>query len=72
MKDKEVEQIMNKLSINKRTWSKVYFRNPQKQSSKSSIIRHVALYNTLPLDLKTLNIPSLKRKMLKLQIKFRD
>ena len=72
MKEKEVEQITNKLIINKRTGSKVYLRDPHKPSSKSSFIRHIALYNALPLELKALSIPSLKRKMHKLRVQFKD
>ena len=52
MKDRAVEQLMNKLVINKRTGSKIYIREPHKPSSKSPIIRHIELYNALPLEIK--------------------
>ena len=72
MQEREVQQILNKMIINKRAGSKVYMRNPQKPMSKSSIIRHVSLFNALPLDLKNLSIQRLKRKLRKMQVQFKD
>ena len=43
-------------------------KNPVKPSSKASLVRHVSLYNALPLDLKLLNPSRLKRKLLKLNV----
>ena len=60
MKENEVKQTLNKMIINKRLGMKVYMRTPQKQYTKSSLIRHIALYNALALELKVMNIPSLK------------
>ena len=72
MKEQVVDQLMKKLVINKRTGSKVYLREPQKTNSKSSLIRHITLFNALPLDLKLLPIPRLKRKLKKMQLQFKD
>ena len=72
VKDREVGQIIEKLSINNRLGSKIYFKDPQKPSSRSSIIRHVDLYNALPFDTKAMKISSLKRKFKKHDVVFED
>ena len=69
---KEVDQILEMLKINARLGSKVYFKNPVKATSKALLARHVCLYNALPLDLKILNPPRLKRKLKKLTVSFKD
>ena len=61
-KDNDVDQIRNQFSINKRLGTKIYLREPHKPSSRSSIIRHIELYNALPIETKTMKISSLKRK----------
>ena len=43
VKDREVGQIIEKLAINNRLGSKIYFKDTQKPSSRSSLIRHVDL-----------------------------
>ena len=70
--EKEVDQILEMLKINSRMGSKIYFKNPVKPTSKASLVRHVCLYNALPLDLKILNPPRLKRKLKKLNVSFKD
>ena len=72
VKDREVGQIMEKLYINNRIGSKIYFKDPQKPSSRSSLIRHVDLYNALSLDTKAMKISSLKRKFKKHDVVFDD
>ena len=64
-KDKQVDQIMDKLIINKRTGSKIYFKEPQKPSSKSSLIMHVEIFNALPLEVKLAKISTIKRRFKK-------
>ena len=70
--EKSVKQIMNKLIINNRTGTKIYMKNPQKLTSKASLIRHIELYNSLPHDLKTLNPQRLKRRLKKMTVTFKD
>ena len=72
MFEKQVTQLMNFLKINKRTGSKVYLKEPHKASTKASLNRHIDLFNTLPLELKTLNPKRLKRKLAKLSVSFKD
>ena len=62
IRDNDVDQILEKFTINKRLGTKIYLKEPHKPSSRSSIIRHVDLYNALPIETKTLKISSLKRK----------
>ena len=52
--------------------SKVYFREPQCVSSKSSLIRHTSLFNALPFEMTILNNMRLKRKLKKLSVTFTD
>ena len=70
--EKEVEQILDMLILNKRLGSKVYIRHTLKPSSKASLVRHISLFNALPLDLKLLNPSRLKRKLTKLNVSFKD
>ena len=70
--EKEVDQIIKMLKINNRLGSKVYLKHPLKPSTKASLVRHIHLYNALPLDLKLLNPPRLKRKLTKLNVSFKD
>ena len=72
IKDREVGQIIEKLSINNRLGSKIYFKDSQKPSSRSSLIRHIDLYNALPFDLKSMKISSIKRKFKKHDVVFDD
>ena len=55
-----------------RLGSKIYFKEPQKESSKASLIRHVSLFNALPIDIKCLSPPKLKRRLKKLTVEFKD
>ena len=71
MFEKQVTQLMNFLKINKRTGSKVYLKEPHKASTKASLNRHIHLFNTLPLELKTLNPKRLKQKLEKLSVSFK-
>ena len=59
---------MDKLILNKRTGSKINMRDPQKPSAKSSLTRHIDLYNALPFEWKTLKIPVLKRRLRKMKV----
>ena len=72
MREKQVEQILNFLIINLRIGTKIYMVDPQKESSKSALIRHIKLYNALPLNLKTMNQARLKRKLLKNKVSFKE
>ena len=65
MKDKAVNQLMNKLVMSNRTGSMVYLREPLKPSTKSSFVRHIALYNALPVKIKTAKISTIKRRLKK-------
>ena len=47
-------------------------REPQKLTSKSPLIRHIELYNSLPVDLKKLNPQKIKRKLKKMTVSFKD
>ena len=69
---KKVHQILNKLIINPRIGTKIHMRDPLKPNSRSSLSRHIKLYNALPLDLKSLNPNRLRRKLKKLQVSFKD
>ena len=68
----KVDQLLNLFIKNRRLGSKVYLADPQKDQSKSAIIRHVKLYNALPLDIKSLNPQRLKRKLKKHKVTFKD
>ena len=72
IQEKEVSQILNQLKIHERTGTKIYIKNPQKQNSKSSLIRHIRLYNALPPELKRLNPIQMKRKLKKHTVTFTD
>ena len=72
MYEREVTQILNMLKIGERKGSKVYFREPQRVCSKSSLIRHISLFNALPFKMKILNTMRLKRKLKKLSVTFTD
>merc|ERR1711954_277342 len=72
MHDKKVKQILDFLIVNVRTGSKVYMADPQKNSSKSAIIKLIQLYNTLPLEIKLLSPQRLKRKLLKWKVTFKE
>ena len=72
MKDREVDQVLEKLSINNRLGSKIYMKDPQKPSSRSALIRHIDLYNALPVDLKAMKIESVKRKLKKHDVVFEE
>merc|ERR1711954_500584 len=52
MFEKKVTQILNSLIINNRIGSQVFIANPQKNSSKSALIKLIKLYNALPLEIK--------------------
>ena len=60
MYEKKVVNLIDLMIINPRIGTKVYLADPQKQHSKSAIIRLVHLYNALPLELKALNPQRLK------------
>ena len=70
MRDKACDQILNKLIINKRAGSKIYIKAPHKPSSKSSLVRHIDLFNALPFELKTAKITSIKRRLKKEKVIF--
>ena len=72
IKDREVDQIMDKLAINNRLGSKIYIKEPHKPSSRSSLIRHIELYNALPFELKSMKIASIERKFKKNDVVFND
>ena len=63
MYDKDVDQICDMMHINKRIGTKIYLKQPHKISSKASLVRHISLYNALPLDLKLLNPQQNKQKL---------
>ena len=67
---KEVYQITNMLIINNRIGTKIYLRDRHTPKSKAALIRHIALYNTLPIDIKTLNLSRMKWKLKKLHVTF--
>ena len=58
--------------VNPRVGMKIYLVDPQKQHSKSAIIRLVHLYNALPMEYKTVNPKRLKRRLSKLDVSFKD
>ena len=62
MHKQRVRQILEMLIINPQTGTKVDMVNPQKTNSKSAILKHVQLYNALPLKLKSLNPDRLKQR----------
>ena len=70
--EREVDQILEKFVINPRVGTKIYMRDPHKMNSKASLIRHINLYNALPLELKMLNPERLKRRLQKLNVSFKD
>ena len=70
--EREVTQIRNMLKIGERKGSKVYFRELQCVSSKSSLIGHIRLFNALSFEVKILNTMRLKRKLKKLSVTFTD
>ena len=72
MHDKKVKQILDFLIVNVRTGSQVYMADPQKNSSKSAIIKLIRLYNALPLEIKLLSPQRLKRKLLKWKVTFKE
>ena len=72
MYEREVTQIPNMLKIGERKGSKVYFRELQCVSSKSSLIGHIRLFNALSFEVKILNTMRLKRKLKKLSVTFTD
>ena len=72
IKEREVDQMLDKLAMNNRLGSKIYIKEPHKPSSKSSIIRHIELYNALPFELKSMKISSIKRKFKKHDVVFND
>ena len=72
MYEKCVDQILDLLTINKRTGTKVYIADPQKTSSRSALIRLISLYNALPFEMKTLNPDRLKRKLTRSTVSFKD
>ena len=72
MNENKVDQILNLFIKNRCTDSKVYLVDPQKDQSKSAIIRHIKLYNALPLEIKVLNPQRLKRKLRKHNVTFKD
>ena len=65
MKENQVEQIIDKLVVNKQTGSKIYIKEPHKPSSKSSLIMHVEIYNALPFVVNTAKISSIKQRFKK-------
>ena len=69
--EKEVDQIIEMLKINNRLGSKVYLKHLLKPLIEASLVRHIYLSNALPLDLKLLNPPRLKRKLTKLNVSSR-
>ena len=72
MYEKKVDHLTNLMIINPWIGTKIYLVDPQKQQSKSAIIRLVHLYNALPLELKTFNPQRLKRRLSRLDISFKD
>ena len=72
MHENKVDQLLNLFIKNRHLGSKVYLADPQKDQSKSAIIRRVKLYNALPLDIKSLNPQRLKRKLKKHKVTFKD
>ena len=72
MQEKKVDQLLGSMIINPRAGTKVYMADPHKNNSKSAIIRHISLYNSLPHELKILNPNRLKRKLAKHTVTFRD
>ena len=69
---KKVHQILNKLIINPTIGTKIYMRDPLKPNSRSSLSRHIKLYNALPLHLNSLNPNRLRKKLKKLQVSLKD
>ena len=72
MQEKKVDQLLSCLIINPRTGTKVYLADPHKNNSRSALVRHISLYNSLPQDLKMLNPSRLKRKLDRHTVTFRD
>ena len=65
MRERQVDQIIDKLVVNKRTGSKIYIKEPHKPSSKSSLIKHIKIYNALSFEVKSAKIASIKRRFKK-------
>merc|ERR1711954_343361 len=72
MFEKKVTQILNSLIMYNRIGSQVFIANPQKNPSKSSLIKLMKLYNALPLKIKILTPQKLKRKLIKWTVSFKE
>ena len=72
MYEEKVKHLTELMIVNPRVGTKIYLVDPQKQHSKSAIIRLVHLYNALPMEYKTLNPKRLKRRLSKLDESFKD
>ena len=72
MSEKRAKQLLEMMIINPRLGTKVYMVDPQRKSFKSAIIKHIKLYNALPMELKTLKPNRLKRKLRKLKVYFKE
>ena len=70
--EREVKQLIDMLIINKCVGTIIYVKDPHKPNSKSSLIRHITLYNALPNDIKLLNPMKIRRALKKLTVSFKD
>ena len=69
MTEGKVEQILNELKIPERSSSKIYMKNPSKETNKSSLEHQIDMYNALPNSLRILQPNKLKRKLRKSEFK---